>query len=43
MTVQRYNWCPDCEIEWKREKGDTCPECGGEDPPVRVGAPGPGA
>lgn len=29
MTIQRYEWCHHCKIEWSRDDGDDCPECGG--------------
>lgn len=28
MTIQHYNHCKDCDIEWHRKRGDQCPECG---------------
>jgi len=29
MTIQHYNYCPDCERDVPRGKdGDHCPECG---------------
>jgi len=28
MSIQHYNYCPECEVEWHRRNGDQCPDCG---------------